>query len=339
MARKPRPWYRADRDQWCVVVSGKRISLGVSGPENLDAAVEAYRLFLQSQPGVPAVVPPPPQASPTVGDACRRFLDRRGHLKPGTLSQYRWACGHLVGRFGTESVTDLDPALVLSWVMSRDWSSSSQHDCLSVIAAVLKEAGNPVEFRKPPKESRGSSAVIPPEIAERVIALAHGEFGPFLRFLWLTGCRPGEAANLTADAVDLAHATARIRDHKTRGKTGKDRLIFLTDAAVVLLREQVRRYPRGPLFPGPTGKVMSPPRIVRRMRWLSKKVGHPVVAYAFRHDFATRALVAGVPDTHVAAMLGHSDTSMVSRHYSHVSQFSNVLREAADKANGKKPAA
>jgi integrase len=41
-------------------------------------------------------------------------------------------------------------------------------------------------------------------------------------------------------------------------------------------------------------------------------------AYGFRHSFATDALSNGVPEAHVAALLGHSSTTMLHRHYSHV---------------------
>jgi len=75
-----------------------------------------------------------------------------------------------------------------------------------------------------------------------------------------------------------------------------------------------------------------------RFQRLSAKVGHHVTSYCFRHTFATRALLAGIPDVEVAAMLGHTSTAMVHRHYSHLAQQARRLQEAADRANAKRPA-
>jgi site-specific recombinase XerD len=40
-----------------------------------------------------------------------------------------------------------------------------------------------------------------------------------------------------------------------------------------------------------------------------------VISYTMRHSFATQALVNGVGIAHVAELMGHVDTSMVSQHY------------------------
>jgi hypothetical protein len=42
-------------------------------------------------------------------------------------------------------------------------------------------------------------------------------------------------------------------------------------------------------------------------------------------------LTAGIPETHVAAMLGHTSTAMLTRHYNHVSANAQLLRDAANK--------
>jgi integrase len=52
-------------------------------------------------------------------------------------------------------------------------------------------------------------------------------------------------------------------------------------------------------------------------------------AYGYRHTYATSALAKGVPDATVAALLGHSSTAMLHRHYSHLTSQAKVLRNAA----------
>ena len=59
-----------------------------------------------------------------------------------------------------------------------------------------------------------------------------------------------------------------------------------------------------------------------------------VISYTIRHSFATQALVNGVGIAHVAELMGHVDTSMVSQHYAHLAGNVQHMREAAKKATG-----
>ena len=47
------------------------------------------------------------------------------------------------------------------------------------------------------------------------------------------------------------------------------------------------------------------------------------------HSFAIDVLANGVPDATVAALLGHSSTAMLHKHYSHLTARADVLRKAA----------
>lgn len=118
-------------------------------------------------------------------------------------------------------------------------------------------------------------------------------------------------AGLTAEAVDWASGTATLKRHKAR-KKGKKRVLFLPQEALALLRRQAEWHGgSGPLFRGQGGKGLSRQAIVTRFLRVSEKVGRTVTAYQYRHTWATRALAAGIPDTHVAALLGHASTAMV----------------------------
>ena len=68
------------------------------------------------------------------------------------------------------------------------------------------------------------------------------------------------------------------------------------------------------------------------MEAMRKRAGvSGVFAYGYRHTFATDALAHGVPDAHVAELLGHSGTAMLHRHYSHLTARSQALRDALGK--------
>lgn len=50
-----------------------------------------------------------------------------------------------------------------------------------------------------------------------------------------------------------------------------------------------------------------------------------------RHTFATDAPTNGVPDAQVAALLGHSGTAMLHRHYAHLGAKAKSLRDVLDR--------
>ena len=56
--------------------------------------------------------------------------------------------------------------------------------------------------------------------------------------------------------------------------------------------------------------------------------------YTFRHSWCTHALERGVDAVTVATLMGHRDTTMISRHYAHLIQRRDHLRESVRKAAG-----
>ena len=94
-------------------------------------------------------------------------------------------------------------------------------------------------------------------------------------------------------------------------------------------------YPDGPLFRGPRGgKPFTRNGIRCRFKRLRQKLPHlkGLIAYADRHSFATDALVNGVGIAQVAELLGHTNTEMVMRHYSHIAGKIDHMRQAAMRA-------
>jgi integrase len=187
-------------------------------------------------------------------------------------------------------------------------------------------------LRKPPRASRGARALINTSDHARLCKAAGPAFRPFLQLLWLTGARPGELAGLTASDLDLAKGLAVLSDHKT-AHLGKGRVLFLCPEAVAILRKMVVSRPSGLLFPGHEGATekMTPQAITNRVQRVSKRAGVKCFAYQYRHTFATEALARGVPDTQVAALLGHASTAMLHRHYAHLGEKARVLQDALKK--------
>jgi integrase len=56
--------------------------------------------------------------------------------------------------------------------------------------------------------------------------------------------------------------------------------------------------------------------------------------YTFRHSWCTHALERGVDAVTVATLMGHKDTTMISRHYAHLMHRRDHLRESVRRASG-----
>jgi site-specific recombinase XerD len=57
--------------------------------------------------------------------------------------------------------------------------------------------------------------------------------------------------------------------------------------------------------------------------------------YTLRHSWCTHALERGIDAVTVATLMGHKDTTMISRHYAHLMQRRDHLRESVRKARSK----
>jgi integrase/recombinase XerC len=324
MARRLRPWFRAARNAWFGTVDGKQVDLQVSGVENEAKAWAALEAILAARRA------PDKPAPKTVSEVATAFLaDAAGRVKPKTLKGYRWYVGQLVARFGTLPWTDLDADRLTADARRASWSSSTRHNYLSTAETLIHFAGGKLRLRKPPKQSAGAASVIPEPVFRRVLAHCSGDWYAYVLFLWHTGARPGEGSAARAEDVDRDNRLIRLREHKTVGATGADRLIYLNDDAWEVVGWQLAKYADGPLFRGYRGRPFSPMAVVNRFLRISDKVNHRVTAYCLRHTYATRALASGLSDALVAELLGHRGTAMVGKHYAHLGEMGRQLREAA----------
>lgn len=334
VSRLSRPWYRADKDTWYCRVEGRRVSLAVRGPDNAKAAEDAWhKLMAGDRPGRPTrPIPlgrPSPKSLPPSWPTPRRGWSPNAQVLAPLLAPFSHNYGHLAADALT--CRQAEP-----WARRPTWRNSTRNDALGTLAACFRWAAEKVRLldvsplkgiTMPPKESQGAGAVTPPDDFDKLMKSTAGDFRALLQFLWLTGCRPSEATALTvADLVDAAGVIV-LRKHKTAHK-GKVRMLYLSDGAQVLLRAQAERHGDGLLFRNDPGGPWRRNAIVNRMWRLNAKLGIRTTAYGFRHSFATDALANGVPQGHVAALLGHCGTAMLHKHYSHVSSQAQVLREA-----------
>ena len=79
------------------------------------------------------------------------------------------------------------------------------------------------------------------------------------------------------------------------------------------------------------GQVLERRKVMHRLAW---EQGTKYSLYAFRHAFCTEALENGLDAVTVSVLMGHRDTTMISRVYSHLTQRQEHLRDAANRARG-----
>jgi integrase len=335
MARPQKPWFRSGKDTWYVTVNGKKVSLGVRGRKNRRAAFEAWhRLVTAEKSGEK------PESPVTVRTVIDAFLDdAEGRTKAKTMRVYRYFLSPFADAHGELPVDALRPTLAEGYSRKRGWGPQTRHGFLSTLVTAFRwarRAGltdhNPLlGVQKPPKVSRGMEALLTPEEYGQLLDAATPPFRLFLKVLYACGCRPGEAAAITAENLDAAAGLVRLAEHKTAHK-GFRRAIYLTPEVLALLVRERERYQTGPLLRNSRGEPWTENAIVQAMRRTRERacILH-AVAYGLRHTFATDALANGVPDAQVAELLGHSGTTMLHRHYAHLGAKAEALRNALGK--------
>jgi integrase/recombinase XerC len=335
---KAYPWFRASKNAWYVNLEGKQVSLAVKGQENKAEAVKAWHRLMSEAPKQE----PKQEPRVSVGEVVDGFLAdcESRKVKPTTLRVYRYQLLPFVEQFGKVKAEALTCQQAERYARQQEqWSDSSKNAFLGALVTAFRWAERsrliermPLQaLRRPPKASRGADAVISEEEHERLYNASTTAFKPFLQLLWLTGARPGEIASITAENFDEPNGMVRLKEHKTAHK-GKNRTIFLCAEAVALLKDLREKQGEGVLLRNGKGNAWTGNAVVKAMILTRQRAGLiQSIAYGYRHGFATTALANGIPDAQVSALLGHSGTAMLHKHYSHLTGQSQVLREALNK--------
>jgi integrase len=261
------------------------------------------------------------------------FLESIAHrVKPGTLKLYRSILGRLERLFPLLDSSRVDEVEIERTVAAQGWSRNYTATFLTCLQTFVRWAGiRDFTLKIPSRESRGAEAVMDEETHAWILANTSGDFRQLVRFSWAMGCRPGEVAGIQINQVNWEAGTITLKDHKLKTR-GKIRVLYLSDEALTVLREQSEKYRSGAAFRGSAGAPLTTKKVAGRFRKLSAKCGKRIFAMRYRHGFATRALLRGVPMATVAELLGHTGTAMVAKHYSHLGAHASELRKEANKA-------
>lgn len=166
---------------------------------------------------------------------------------------------------------------------------------------------------------------------QAILAVVSPAYAPFIRFLFLSGCRMSEAIGLTWQCVDMERMTLTVSmsmsvDRTGNGyqrvlkatKTGSIRVLGISPALGELL-DSIDRHLDGLVFHSPRGHVVAGSNV--RAAWVDalKAAGVPYRRlHAIRHTVLSMAVEQGTPLTGVAYLAGHKNTRMVMTTYGHM---------------------
>ena len=346
-------WHRTFHGWWYLTLAegGNRQQIKlVKGPNDKETKAAAERQAIQELATRQHVEDNADKAPSwaTAGHVIRAFLKHSAeeHSKE-TAAWHRYLLTSFLDLYGKVRLTRLRKMHVRAWLAAKGYNPTSANRAVGALKRAFNWAveeehipRNPLAHVRKPKSLVRDRTLTPEERLLILKSIRGPSFRTFVRALTLTGCRPGEVARVTAADVDLDKGLWVFHKHKTAKKTGRPRLVFLSPEALDLTKELMDKNPDGPLFLNSRGKPWT--RNAIRIRFRNLRRRHPelkgIVAYSYRSSFATDALEIGVPDTTVAALLGHTNTATLHKHYARLSGRLDHLKDAAARAT-RKPAA
>jgi len=255
---------------------------------------------------------------------------KQQHLAPSSLKVFKRISGHLQRM----PYTQLDRAQqIRNYLESNLTQDTARRVLVNLNAccnwAVEREiiAENPFATMRRLKRVK-RSAIDPFSVQERDLILqgfeeseVYGYYAPFVRFLFLTGCRLSEAIALQWGHIDPALTAITFSEAVVEGirkstKTDKVRKFPVNDSLGRLLSSQRPGSPESPVFVSKQGKVIDAHSFSYRA-WKGVLGAISVryrKAYNTRHTFCTLCLEAGIPIAQVAAWVGNSP-EIILKHY------------------------
>ena len=151
-----------------------------------------------------------------------------------------------------------------------------------------------------------------PDWLRGVLSLRYDTTRDYILFLWLTGCRPGEAASLKWEDVDIAGGMVTLKGTKN----GTDHIIPVCSFIWDMLKSRKLKVAdvNGYVFPGKVyGNGICNNR--KGYRNMCERLGVAWKHYDLRRGYATMASSLDLPFSTIQRLLNHSDRANVTMGY------------------------
>ena len=337
------PYFNSRRNGWYLRTGKTEVFLG----KNQESAWQQYRKLLaySASDGEEA----------TVAGVLLAYLEE---LRPTvTLARYvkvsRYARQFIAHVGDFREMATLNRSEILNWLNEnkskldkpkevpapRYWSVAAKRDAGQVLRSAFRWAMNEGMISKNPaanmrlEQPTPRTNTIDYETHKRLVldAMSSNKSRSFALYLIASRCgaRPQQIRDVSKANIFHDGQAWIFQSHKTKGKTKRSLVVPLSPCLQTLTRilSEIRD---GTLFLNDRGGPWTKNSVSLRMRRMREKIGiKGLVAYSYRHTFATDALLSGTPIATVAAMLGHTDTKMVSQVYGHLDQHTWHLIQAA----------
>ncbi|HZZ77034.1 MAG TPA: tyrosine-type recombinase/integrase [Gemmataceae bacterium] len=329
MARHAKPWWWEERQGYYAFVRGARLRLGDTKKQAED---ELKRLLKEG----PVEVADRTLLAVLLDD----FLDFvRENRAPKTYRGYLDFCQSFLKKFPKLKIDELSPDHITEWLKGhKTWNSTTKRGAITCLQRALnwarKNKGLKVNvlagMEKPLAKTR-TTVITNAEFKALLSEVKDREFKDLLIFSYDCGCRPQESKRLEARHLDLAKKRAVLPATEAKGKRAPRAIYIPTARALKIIKERMKAMPEGPIFRNYRGRPWTASAVKCRFAKLEEKLGKRYQQYAFRHTWITQKLIAGVDSHVVAALSGHSDSSMIDRVYSHVADDHKFMLQAASK--------
>lgn len=359
MARTARPWFSAEKQAWMVHLNGQKVRLA-GGRKNKKLAEQRFlelRLLASKNPD-------PAGPEQTVASVIEQYEGaNRKRLAPATFSLRHsylqsfaefcgWKTVSSCSEEDMETWLDAHPQWASAWTtcsavrnvqVAFNWAVKRKINRVPLIRenpfkGVTRRPGaprrdmQPAEFQSLLRASAGRVGKKRPSPAAR--------FKQVLMFLWLTGCRPKEAATLHWSDVDFSSGLIVLKEHKTirTQATPKPRVIPM-DAVVAKLLLSIKKREEGDyVFLNYRRTPWDRHSLSHRVQRARAKAGIPddVTLYGTRHAFGTRGILNGCDLKTLSTVMGHTNVRQ-TEHYLHLAAQKSHLASAMRTINGRRP--
>jgi len=300
-----------------------------------------------------AKAPGSPRGPFTVAAALDAYFERLKHEGSKSFGDARGRARiHIIPALGDVPVADLTRDKLCQWLAGmagkanggQDGAGVRQHRAsanrvLTILRAALNQAfrdsnaASDVPWRTV-QPFRGVDAprlrYFTKDEVTRLVNAAQGNFRDLVLAALHTGCRYGELTRLRAGDFNPDSGTVFVG----QSKSGKARHVVLTDEGQRFFETLTAGRPGGALMLAHAdGAAWGPSHQIRPMAEAcsAARIEPAAGFHILRHTAASHLVMSGVPLNVVAHNLGHADTRMTERHYSHLapSYIAETIRKFA----------
>jgi integrase len=252
MPHFPKPFFKKGRGVWYVEINRNQVNLG----SDRDEAFRRYHQLMAQ-----------PQAKRVAADSVLGVIDAylewcSKHRAPDTYRWYRDRLQEFARQIEPNlTVAQFRPFHVQQWIDAREgWADGSRRNAIRAVKRAFKwaeEQGyldrSPVAHLKKPKGGKREIIVRQDEFDE-VLSLAPDRgFRDLVLVTWETGCRPQESLIVEARHVDLVNQRWVFQQSEEKSKASM-RVVYLTDAALEIVKRLMLVNLQGPLFRNSEGE-------------------------------------------------------------------------------------